>query len=93
MVVASLSVEFLVPGSASLKDKRQAVRSIRDKIRNKFNVSIAEVDNQDLWQRGTLGVAVVATDGAMAREVLDKVRELVERDFRVSILEANIDFL
>ena len=93
MVVASLSVEFLVPGSASLKDKRHAVRSIRDKIRNKFNVSIAEVDNQDLWQRGTLGVAVVATDGAMAREVLDKVRELVERDFRVSILEANIDFL
>jgi uncharacterized protein len=91
MVVASLTLELQVPGSQSLKDKRQAIRSLRDKIRTKFNVSVAEVDNQDLWQRATIGVAVVSGDGKLAHEILDKVRALAEQDFRLSVLDAYIE--
>ena len=92
MVVASLRIELMVTGSGSLKEKRHAIRSLRDRIRSRFNVSVAEVDNQDLWQRGTLGVAVVSGDGGLANEVLDKVRRLVEQDFRVSVLDTYTDF-
>ena len=92
MVVASLRIELMISGSASLKDKRHAMRSLRDRIRSRLNVSVAEVDNQDLWQRGTLGVAIVSTDGGTAREVLDKVRRLVEQDGRVSVLDVDLEF-
>ena len=93
MIVASLVMDLQVYGCQSLKDKRHVVRGLRERIRSKFNVSVAEVDCQDLWQRAVLGVAVVAADGRFAREVLDKVRHLVEQDARVGILSATVDFV
>jgi len=92
MTIASLTLSFLVPGSGSLKDKRQVVRSIKDRIRSRFNVSVAEVDHQDLWQRGTLGIAVVSTDGHGARVVLEQIIRLAEQDVRLSVLDATIEF-
>ncbi len=93
MVVASLRIDLVIPGSASLKDKRHAVRSLRDRIRSRFNVSVAEVDHQDLWQRAALGIAVVSGDGQIVREVLDNVRRLIEQDVRVSVLDAHIEII
>jgi len=93
MVVASLRIDLVIPGSASLKDKRHAVRSLRDRIRSRFNVSVAEVDHQDLWQRAALGIAVVSADGQVVREVLDNVRRLIEQDVRVSVLDAHIEIV
>ncbi len=93
MVVASLRIDLVIPGSASLKDKRHAVRSLRDRIKSRFNVSVAEVDHQDLWQRAALGIAVVSADGQVVREVLDNVRRLVEQDVRVSVLDAHIEIV
>lgn len=93
MVVASLRVELMVNGSGSLKDKRNTIRSLRERIRGKFNVSVAEVYNQDLWQRGTLGIAVVSGDGGRARETLDKVLRLIEQDMRVSVLDSLTEFV
>ena len=91
MTVASLTLELMIYGAGSLKAKRQVVRSLRERIRNKFNVSVAEVDNHDLWQRATLGVAVAAADGTRANEVLDKVRGLVADEMRVSIIDAFVE--
>ena len=79
--------------SASLKDKRHAIRSLRDRIRSRYNVSVAEVDHQDLWQRAALGIAVVSSDGHVVREVLDNVRRLVDQDVRVSVLDAHIEIV
>ncbi len=93
MVVASLSLALLVPESGSLKDKRQIVRSLKDRIRNRFNVSVAEVDHQDMWQRATLGVAVVGPDHGSVRLVLDNVARFVEKDLRISVLDASIEVL
>lgn len=92
MVVASLTLAFIVPGSHSLKEKRHVVKSVKDRIGARFNVSVAEVDFQDLWQRGALGVAVVATDGYAARRALEEVIRFVRKDARLSLLDETIEF-
>ena len=78
MVVGIVRFELHVPGARSLKDKRQVVRSIRDRIVERVRASVAEVEHQDLWQRAAIGVAVVAPDGGRVREQLDGVRRIVE---------------
>ena len=67
-----------MPGNSSLKGKRQVSRSITSRVRTKFNVAIAEVDDNDLWQRLTLGIICVSSDGRHANEVLSKVVEYIE---------------
>jgi len=54
--IAFLTLELRIEGAQSLKDKRQVLRSMKDKLRNKFNVAVAELDASDLWQRATIGV-------------------------------------
>jgi uncharacterized protein YlxP (DUF503 family) len=67
-----------MPESASLKDKRQVVRSVAQRIRNKYQVAVAEVDDQDAWQIATLGVACVANTARHCEEVLQEVLGFVE---------------
>ena len=88
-----MTLDLLVLDSASLKDKRQVVRSLKDSIRGRFNVSVAEVDHQDLWRRATLGVAVVSGDHHTARVVLERVSRFVEKDLRLSLLDSTIEIL
>ncbi|MCH2508977.1 MAG: DUF503 domain-containing protein [Dehalococcoidia bacterium] len=67
-----------LPDSASLKDKRQVARSLSARIRNTFNVAVAEVADQELWQRLTLAVCCVSTDSAHANEMVSKVVVFIE---------------
>jgi len=78
MVVASMTWEFALPGCRSLKEKRSVVRSLRDRLRARFNVSVAETAFQDVWDRAEITIALVATDGHMAESVLDRADRLVE---------------
>ncbi|MGE0159264.1 MAG: DUF503 domain-containing protein [Gemmatimonadales bacterium] len=78
MVVASLTWELSLPGCSSLKEKRSIIRSLRDRLRDKFNVSVAETDLQDVHQRAELTIALVTSDGHMAESVLQKADQLVE---------------
>ena len=87
MVVGMMRWDLSLPGVTSLKDKRTIVRSLRDRIRHRFRVSVAETDHQDQWTRAQLAVAMVATDGAHAEDVLDKVDRLVTRETRALVLE------
>jgi len=73
MVIGLLTLELHFPGARSLKDKRQALRSLETRIRNRFNVSIAEVEHQDLWQRSRLAVVSVNTDHAHLEATLHGV--------------------
>ena len=70
-----------LPESSSLKAKRQVARSLTTRLRNQFNVAVAEVDDNDLWQRLTLGVCCVSNDSAHANEMLSRVVNFVE-EFR-----------
>ena len=77
MIVGTLRLSILIRGSRSLKEKRQVVKSLKDRIRNKFNVSVAETDFQDVWQRAELGVSAVGTDAKFVSSVLSSVVDFV----------------
>lgn len=78
MVVGTAVVELRVHGSRSLKQKRGAVRSIAKRLRNRFNLSVAEVGGQDTWQRAVLGLAVVAQAAPAARARLEEALDHIE---------------
>ena len=78
MVVGLLQVELTIPSADSLKAKRMVLRSLKDRIRKNFNVSIAEVDDNDQWQSAVLAVALVSNDKRFANQVLSKVVDFIE---------------
>ena len=79
MFIGIARFELFIPASTSLKDKRQVLRKVTTVVRNKFNVSIAEVDHQDLWQRASLGISCVAESTGHCRKVLQEVEKAVAR--------------
>lgn len=78
MITLSAKLTFHIPWAMSLKDKRQIRRSLIEKTRQKFNVSVAEVDAQDIHQTLTLGVAIVSGEHGHAREMLDEITRFME---------------
>jgi uncharacterized protein YlxP (DUF503 family) len=78
MFVGVLRLTFHVPSARSLKDKRRVVLKFRDRIRARFDVSIAEVASQDLHQRAVFGVSVVSGDAAVCDSVLEQVAQAAE---------------
>ena len=78
MTIALLSVELFLPMSQSLKDKRMVLRRLKDRL-GAFNVAVAEVAHQELWQRAGLGVVTVATSDDMAEKTLSSVLHEIER--------------
>ncbi len=93
MTIGALRVELLVPDANSLKDKRRAVKGLKDRIRHRFNVSVAEVDHQDLHRRSALAVAAAGTDGPYVLKVLEEVLKLVRRDASVQVGSHEIETL
>jgi uncharacterized protein YlxP (DUF503 family) len=87
MYVGAIMLELLFPGCHSLKEKRQALKSIVGKVRAKFNVAVAEVDHQDLWQRGTIGIACVSQDSYQAKILIHKIRKFIEDLNKAEIIE------
>lgn len=79
MVIGVLDIKLALPESRSLKDKRRIVNSLRDRLRHGFNVSVAEVDEQDLWQIANLAVAQVSNDARYVRGSLEKVLTVVRQ--------------
>jgi len=78
MYVLSAKLTFFIPFADSLKDKRQVCRSLVDKARHKFNVSVAEVDTQDSHKTLTIGIAVVSGETAHAQKSLDTIIRYLE---------------
>ena len=77
MAIGTLRIRLVIRGARSLKDKRSVVKSVKDRVRNKFNASIAEVDALDNCQSAVLGVAVVANDRTYLNSVLSQIANLV----------------
>ncbi len=93
MVVGTLEVDLRIGGSQSLKARRRVVKSLKDRIKARFNVSVADVGDQNVWQRAVLAVAVVSNDGGFAREVLSKVLRLVLSDPRVDVIDHHVEIV
>lgn len=79
MVVGVLQIELTIPSADSLKAKRRVLRSLKDRVHRNFNVSIAEVDENDRWQSAVLAVVVVSNDRRFANQVLSKIVDFIER--------------
>lgn len=93
MVVATVRAEIHLPEADSLKAKRSVLSAVKGRIRAKFNVSVAEVDHQDLWQRSAIGVALVTNDRRFANEVLSKVVGVISSEPRLELLDYRIEIL
>ncbi len=81
MVIGILSLEFYVDFSMSLKEKRQYVRSIKDKIQNNFKVSVAEVDFQDSIKKIKIGISIVSSDKIYVNEVISNIENFTKRNW------------
>ncbi|EDP75876.1 DUF503 domain-containing protein [Hydrogenivirga sp. 128-5-R1-1] len=93
MLVGVLVIELFIPDSGSLKGKRKEVKSIKDRLRSNFNVSVSEIDNQELWQRSSIGVAIAGSDASHLRETMDRIESFVERNWAHLVLEIRGDIL
>jgi uncharacterized protein YlxP (DUF503 family) len=94
MQVGICQIRFRIPENSSLKGKRQVLKSITTHVSNKFNVSIAEVDDNDLWQLATIGICCVSNNPRHANQVLSKVVEFITNNrFDIEILDYNIEII
>ncbi len=94
MNVGVLRVKLRLPGILSLKDKRHIVKSITSRVAGKFNVSVAEVSDQNLWQIAAIGITCVSNDGRHANEMLSKVVDFIAQShFEAELLDYEIEII
>ena len=91
MFTLSAELTFYIPQATSLKDKRQVRRSLIEKTRQKFNVSIAEIDTQDILQTLTIGVAVVSGDFAHRQNCVDEIIRFMEAHTDAELVEVEVE--
>jgi uncharacterized protein YlxP (DUF503 family) len=84
-------VQLYLPESRSLKDKRQVLKSLKDRLHNRFNLSVAEVDFSELWQRSTVAFAIVSNGIDHADQVISKAIRYIEEEGRVQVLDASVE--
>ena len=87
MIVACLRIRLHLPGCTSLKEKRFVLKSLKDRLRNRFNVAVCEYGSQDKWQLADIGVATVTTDTRGADRALQAVINYIERDGRAELVD------
>jgi uncharacterized protein YlxP (DUF503 family) len=91
MVVGVCELEIHIPGSSSLKEKRFVLRSLKDRLRRRFNVAVSESAYQDRWQRATLCVVTVSNDAAVVHSVLSHAQRLVQSEPRLELLDVRVE--
>ncbi|MFH1646850.1 MAG: DUF503 domain-containing protein [Chloroflexota bacterium] len=94
MNVGVCKISLRLPENMSLKGKRQVLKSITSRVRNKFNVAVAEVEDNDVWQVATIGIACVSNNGRHTNQVLSKVVDFVVNGrFDMEILDYEIEII
>jgi len=92
MPVGVLTLEIQIPYSHSLKEKRAVVRKVRDRIRARFNVAVAELDHQDVWQRATLGVVSISSSQQILETVFHQVLAEAENVLGEDVADHTLEF-
>jgi len=94
MSLGVCTIKLRLPENHSLKDKRKVLQSVVTRVRNRYNVAIAEMDDQDLWQVATLGVACLSNDARQVDQVLSKVvSSIVEGRYDLEVLDYHIEIM
>jgi hypothetical protein len=87
MTVGVLTLELRILDARSLKDKRRTLKSVKDRLRNGFSVSVAEVDELDSWQRAVLGVAMVGNETRFVHSCLDKIVDWIRKQRSITLID------
>ncbi|MFC1855108.1 DUF503 domain-containing protein [Thermodesulfobacteriota bacterium] len=93
MFVAVVSVDIKIGNDRSLKGKRKVLRGILDRLKSKFNASVAEISHHDLWQRTMIGVSIVSNDKAHANSSVDKVMNFLYAIPDINIINTTIEII
>jgi len=93
LIIGLRIVEIYIPQAQSLKDKRQVLRRIKDKIKAKYNVSFAEIDYQDKWQSCNLGLVSIGNRRLDVDKRLDGILRMIEQDDRVTVIAVDREYL
>ena len=91
--VGVLTLELRLEHAHSLKDKRQVVQSLKERLRHKFNVAVAEIDGQELWQRATLAAVTVSPSHVFAEKVLRSVEDEAASLLGGALTDTNVEWL
>ncbi|MGB5718465.1 MAG: DUF503 domain-containing protein [Gammaproteobacteria bacterium] len=93
LFISLLTIELLIPWARSLKDKRSAVRGLKDRLRSRFNASVAEVGYQDKWQRAVIAVCILGSDRRQLESDMARVRQLCEEAQNVQVADMHQQWL
>ena len=93
LFISLLTIEVMIPWARSLKDKRSAVRGLKDRLRSRFNASVAEVAYQDKWQRAVIAVCILGSDRRQLESEMAKVRQLCEEAQDLQIADMHQQWL
>jgi uncharacterized protein YlxP (DUF503 family) len=93
MVIGVCQLDFLIPENHSLKGKRHVLRKMIDRVRHQFNVAISEVGDNDLWQRGQIGICTVGNDRRHINSSLDKVIDFIEKMNLVEMVRTEMEII
>jgi uncharacterized protein YlxP (DUF503 family) len=92
MIIGLLTLEIYIPYSHSLKEKRKSLNKIKDRVKNKFNVAIAELDFLNKWQRAKIGLVTINTQKSMIEKIFHKIIMEIEENIEGEILKKEIHF-
>ena len=94
MNVGVLKISLRIVGNSSLKDKRRVVKSIITQAKNRFNISVAEVENNDKWQLATIGICCVSNDKRLINDILSKTKSFISNGrFDVEVIESQVEII
>lgn len=93
MVVGVCRITLLIHDNHSLKGKRQVLKSLIEKVKNRFNVSVAEVADNDMWQRAELGISAIGNDKSFVNGVLDKALDFIEAQHTAEVIGSEIELV
>lgn len=93
MVIAALRLDLLVPGVASLKGKRKSILGLKERIKSRFNVSVAEIGSQNLWQRAEIGVVAVGNNERVLNSKMDKLLNYIESTGLVEPVSVGVEYI
>jgi len=91
MIIVAAMITLVIPENDSLKGKRRVVKSLIERVRHKFDAAIAEVGDNDLWQKARIGVALVGNDSQLLNSRLQQIMKFMENQHRVEIIDSQVE--
>ncbi|MGH1366939.1 MAG: DUF503 domain-containing protein [Calditrichia bacterium] len=93
VIVAVLILDIHLPGSLSLKDKRMVLRSLKDKVSKKFNVSVAELNYLDKWQRSQIGIAQIGNEYGFLEKSIDTIFRMIDNIHELEVIDHSVEYV